>query len=568
LREEDVREEIDHVENMAALRKRRMMLENFTMQDLGCSAVGNIYPSQDLGKDGSDLQKIINQTTRSVQARQTCAERKAKDYVAKVLSEGYYRYLQLRKKLGLPKESIRVSHWNQYKFNDYLSLINPGGLVWVAEGTMENVNAITKDVPISLQGTGSSTIIKPVANKYAFERLSDTMYDFMGEIANFKIDGEGISGSGGIKFDKVNHTSVRDIIIRTQSHGIDIGTCYNIHVHNGRISAIGSESCGIKVHPASGQVSADFMLDNTTIHDSPYGLAFLEGANGPWVTNVVVLGSSEIGILLEGVWCGGFFANVAADQCAGDGWVLRDTVNKYTITVLMRNCWASSCRHGMLIKGQYEDKGVIECNIDGYFGVNKLTGIRIEGWVEHVFIHDSFIRDNNQDNVSDINSTNLLIYNSPFFVNVKGCRLGWIYTSPTNRTYAARVWADNNAPRWTITRFTDCTIKDGFNPVHAKIGLKNTSSYILDFLFQHLYGIEVYPRTKAWLVESGSTSEVLIHDSEGWLSGQDLLPPAGVANDGKIGYLNQGGANKGQAFICMRKSDNTYEWVKFAETTV
>lgn len=564
----------DGVQKRLLQARRRFLLDKglvdpsiFTKEDLGFCAVEEAYASRD--RCGDSVNRAVVRASRSAAFHHSKQDDTVSKFLHEISGRGYYSYLRLRKLLNVPEERPRITVWRSKFFNQILSLVNPGGLVHIREGTFNNVAASVQDKPVSIKGVGPATIINPAANSPAFTYRSLSSYNFMGEISDMNIDGSAVTGSGGVKLDKVNHSFLRNLIIKTLADAINIGTCYNIHVSNSRISATGTNASGIKVLPASGGVSADFMLDNTTIHDSPYGLYFGEGANGPWVTNVVVLGSSIVGILLNGVWCGGFFLNVSADQCAGDGWVLQDTAAQYTIEILLRNCWGASCNHGLLMLGSYGARGVDDVVVSGsYFGNNKLEGVKLEGYVNDVILSDDMIHDNNTSNITGVDSTNLLLHNGPFFVDIKGCHLGWIYTLPSNREIAARLWNESGSPRNIISRFRDCTFRDTGSSSKAKVGLKNSGSYEIDFLFKGLNGVDLLPLTRAYVIEAGSTGSIVLQESEAWLSGLSSLGTPGVACEGMVVYVPGTGGGNGISYICQKKSDGTFEWTKFAESGV
>jgi hypothetical protein len=142
----------DEIEDLIRQRQRRRVQDQsiFSNKDLGVASKVEVYPSRD--HDAYDIQRAINKTS----ARKTGVQQ----FLESALANGFYGYLKLRKLLGWPKESFTARSWLSSRLGDSINLINPGGVVWVADGDY-NINQtldMAKD-NIALQLSSGANLI-------------------------------------------------------------------------------------------------------------------------------------------------------------------------------------------------------------------------------------------------------------------------------------------------------------------------------------------------------------------------------------------------------------------------
>jgi parallel beta-helix repeat protein len=129
----------------------------FNPRDLGIERKIVVEQARDRGILGIDIQKAIDKVIQPKPSR-------AKLYVRKVLSGGFYEYLKLRKLLGAPKDSFTITPLRGQRFADLMGLVNPGGLVWVKEGTYSSATQIQLKTNVAMEGTGIATVIQATAD--------------------------------------------------------------------------------------------------------------------------------------------------------------------------------------------------------------------------------------------------------------------------------------------------------------------------------------------------------------------------------------------------------------------
>ena len=135
----------------------------YTNRDLGIKHVEEVYPGYDHGATNWEIQAALDKISRHEQVTQR--ERRVNRFLQKVASEGFYGYLKLRKMLGFPLESFRVKPWYAQRLEACLSLVNPGGLVWLSEGVYKMLSTVTVKQNQGITATGKgATILKPMAD--------------------------------------------------------------------------------------------------------------------------------------------------------------------------------------------------------------------------------------------------------------------------------------------------------------------------------------------------------------------------------------------------------------------
>lgn len=222
--EEDVRKILEHIENQQAINSGKADKTSFTNRDLGIQRIVEVEQQRDGGICGEDIQKSVDKAGASAEFNQDQSQRRAKEYVFRVLSKGYYDYLLLRKKLGLTKESITISKLRGgYHFSPCVSLINPGGLVWVKEGDYPlsiEVLVQTKEVEISC---APATVLRATA-AINLVRFYWTTHVVAG-LKNATLD--------------LNHTALTGLLLQDSWHTINDGL---------KIINVGTNGVGVKIY--------------------------------------------------------------------------------------------------------------------------------------------------------------------------------------------------------------------------------------------------------------------------------------------------------------------------------
>lgn len=139
----------------------------FNRRDLGIRRYEEVYPPYDHGPSNFAIQKAI---FKAHDFNVSQREAEVNSILRKVAGGGFYSYLKLRKMLGFPKESFKVRPWYGNKLAACISLINPGGLVWIAEGTHNISQKLGVIQNVGLLGAGErATAIKPTADIISIE---------------------------------------------------------------------------------------------------------------------------------------------------------------------------------------------------------------------------------------------------------------------------------------------------------------------------------------------------------------------------------------------------------------
>jgi len=135
-----------------AIDKGFLSKSNFSMRDLNRRSENKVY-------DGEDIQKKIDKAHFSNQGEHS-RMRWTRNWMAKFLSNGFYNYLKLRRWVGWPKDSFSVRPFYAWRLPDCVSLVNPGGRVFVHDGTYPQASKLKLAYPdIDLCGAGRSTEI-------------------------------------------------------------------------------------------------------------------------------------------------------------------------------------------------------------------------------------------------------------------------------------------------------------------------------------------------------------------------------------------------------------------------
>jgi len=133
--------------------------ENYSKSELGLRSVIEVDTNGDKGGDEEQIIKAIEKlgATSGISGRK---RRKARELLEAIASAGYYGYLVLRRKLGIPLEHPLLKPWYAKFLPLIPSLINPGGIILLKEGTftVSSPVLLTKDY-VKIEGAGPSTIL-------------------------------------------------------------------------------------------------------------------------------------------------------------------------------------------------------------------------------------------------------------------------------------------------------------------------------------------------------------------------------------------------------------------------
>jgi len=162
----DIEPFIDEMRRQAwqAQLKQRSWLnleENYSKHELGLRRVLEVDTYGDKGGDECQINKAIQKAAAVSDKISGKKPRKARKLLETFASAGYYAYLVLRKKLGVPCEHPVLKPWYAKFLPLIPGLINPGGYVMLKEGTYTLSSGIVINANyITLEGVGSATLLK------------------------------------------------------------------------------------------------------------------------------------------------------------------------------------------------------------------------------------------------------------------------------------------------------------------------------------------------------------------------------------------------------------------------
>lgn len=199
----------------ASLKQRRWteLEENFSKHELRLR-VAEVCPVGDKGGDEWQINKEIRRLKPKVPSGRK--PRLARRVLEAVASSGYYGYLLLRKKLGVPLEHPVLRRWYAGFLPLIPSLVNPGGVVQLLEGTYNLTSPIYVKVSnVALCGVGFATRIVPSSDHSSIIVGEDTSVRYT-IFRDFYLDhGTNNARTDGIKLDaETSGVEVEDTIIR------------------------------------------------------------------------------------------------------------------------------------------------------------------------------------------------------------------------------------------------------------------------------------------------------------------------------------------------------------------
>jgi hypothetical protein len=225
---DEAEEVLRQVERTWALRHGLADASTFNPEDLGIKRALIIQQARDGGIVGEDIQNAINKL------EDKSPPSKAKLFVSKALSEGFYSYLKLRRLLGIPKDSFRIGPIKGgLRLPDCMGLVNPGGLVWIKEGTYPIAANLALNVGVGLEAAGVEPAIVQasaslsqmiLANKVMWPRIREITFD-CNNLATYGIDYRD-SWHSDIKA-KILNVPTGGIGLRVQTDDINWSALYN-----------------------------------------------------------------------------------------------------------------------------------------------------------------------------------------------------------------------------------------------------------------------------------------------------------------------------------------------------
>lgn len=200
----------------------------FNSRDLGILRTEVVEQTRDQGIIGSDIQKAIDKT-------QGKPPSKARLFLARVLSNGFYSYLRLRKALGAPKDSFTITPSRGTRVADCMGLINPGGLVTVKEGDYTIPTRVDVKTDVALRGVGNATSLKADTDGMTVVETDSTK---MCMIKDLQVDLNDKALVGvSVKDSWLTNVRAKMINFKANSKGVhvnlatDLTGCYFNHVH-------------------------------------------------------------------------------------------------------------------------------------------------------------------------------------------------------------------------------------------------------------------------------------------------------------------------------------------------
>jgi len=204
---EDIEPFIDEMQKQAwqAQLKQRSWLnleENYSKHELGLRRVLEVDTCGDKGGDECQINRAIQKISAVSDKISGKKPRTARKLLEAFASAGYYAYLVLRKKLGIPCEHPVLREWYAGFLPWIPSLINPGGCILLKEGTYSISDQILINVSnITLQGVYGASIIKPTGDTSTGDIIRVGEADvFNVKISDLVIDGSNVTKGYAINF--------------------------------------------------------------------------------------------------------------------------------------------------------------------------------------------------------------------------------------------------------------------------------------------------------------------------------------------------------------------------------
>jgi len=208
--------------------------ENYSKHELGLRRVLEVDTCGDKGGDECQINKAIQKAAAVSDKISGKKPRKARKLLETFASAGYYAYLVLRKKLGVPCEHPILRKWYAGFLPWIPSLINPGGCILLKEGTYNISDQILINKNnITLQGVYGASIIKPTGDTSTGDIIRVGEADvFNVKISDIVIDGSNVTTGyainflGGVSASEPRYCDrfvVERVIVMNGYHGIAAG---------------------------------------------------------------------------------------------------------------------------------------------------------------------------------------------------------------------------------------------------------------------------------------------------------------------------------------------------------
>ena len=217
----DIEPFVDEMERQvwqAQLKQRSWLSleDNYSKHELGLRDVIEVDTYNDKGGDEWQINKALNKIGNVSDIVSGRKSRKAKEILEKIASTGFYGYLVLRRKIGIPFEHPILKPWYAKLLPGIPNLINPGGVIQLKEGEFNLSAPISIKVSnISLQGVGFATKLIPSSGVNSIEVGVDTSVRFL-IFRDFYIDHyTNDANTNGIYLDAgASGVEVEDIVIQ------------------------------------------------------------------------------------------------------------------------------------------------------------------------------------------------------------------------------------------------------------------------------------------------------------------------------------------------------------------
>lgn len=243
-------------------------ISSFTNRDRGIKAMQVIDQAWDEQTNQIDINASIQKTNKTAN-KESKKESAAKELIKSFLSEGYYGYMLLRKAIGHKLEHPVLRPWYANELFRIPSLVNPGGKVYLTEGTFSLSAQITALSNLVLEGSGwQHTKLLMAASVNA---IGLGAYDSI-TIRDLEIDGnsrsytptEVISGNGN------DDVTIERIFMHDHQseYGIELWNSNRLKILDSRFTKIGKS--GGDSDPVSIQSSTDIRIDGNHVYDSVY----------------------------------------------------------------------------------------------------------------------------------------------------------------------------------------------------------------------------------------------------------------------------------------------------------
>ena len=253
------------------------LFDSFTKQDRGIKAMQIVDQTYDGQTNQIDINRAIKKTNKAAN-KETKRESAAKDLIKSFLSEGYYGYMLLRKAIGHKLEHPVLRPWYAGELSRIPSLVNPGGKVYLTEGSFSITAQIAALNNLVFEGSGwQHTKLLMDANTWIIDINGNDSIT----IKNMEIDGNsraytGANDSHGrSKLIGDDETGSNDITIdniymhsAATDYGIELWNTNRLKILDSRFTQIGQS--GSDSDPISIQGSTDVRIDGNDVYDSVY----------------------------------------------------------------------------------------------------------------------------------------------------------------------------------------------------------------------------------------------------------------------------------------------------------